>query len=371
MIIIRNRRYLAYKKNNRTQKGHLCTSRLQLIISEQRGRISCLASQIDEFQRIILDQNDIIDGLKHSREKIVQCEKLAALGRFTADVAHEIRNPLTAVGGFARRLLKKLTDSEREREYARIIVSEVDRLEKILKDVLTFSRDTKPVFEKLSIVDVVNESLRFFADILVDQSITVKQDFNDVPYVFIDRNQIRQVIDNLTSNAVDAMPERGVLTVKIGKEFMYDIHCVAVSITDTGTGIPHEKLDMIFEPFVTSKEIGQGTGLGLPISRKIMEEHKGFIRCESKLNEGSTFKIMFPYQPEEEAGKMQCWELMKCGKDRLNAGECSAYPHHGRICWAIAGTFCDGKAQGSYAQKIENCKRCKFYKSIHSGTQTS
>ncbi|KJR41202.1 ATPase [Candidatus Magnetoovum chiemensis] len=96
-----------------------------------------------------------------------------------------------------------------------------------------------------------------------------------------------------------------------------------------------------------------------------MEEHGGLIRCSSEVNKGSTFTLYFPYQADEDAQKQQCWDFMECGRECDIGKKCPAYPHYGRICWAIAGTYCDGKTQGSYAQKIDNCKMCKFYKTLN------
>jgi hypothetical protein len=121
---------------------------------------------------------------------------------------------------------------------------------------------------------------------------------------------------------------------------------------------------LIFEPFFSTKEIGHGTGLGLSITRKIIEEHGGFIGAESIVEKGSTFSLYFPYQSEEDSLKVKCWEYMKCGRDKDSTIRCPAYPDFGRICWAVAGTFCEAKVQGTFAQKYEDCRRCGFHQKI-------
>ncbi|KJR41353.1 integral membrane sensor signal transduction histidine kinase, partial [Candidatus Magnetoovum chiemensis] len=269
--------------NDYINKKNSQIRRLEDTICDQVEHIDELNKQVNVYKKSINDMNEIINGLKESREKLVRCEKLAALGRFTADVAHEIRNPLTAVGGFARRLLKRLSTDCREKEYAEIIVSEVSRLEKILKDVLTFSRDITPKLEKHNVRDLIEESISFYSHICKDQDIKVEKSFEDVPRVLLDKAQIRQAIDNIISNALDAMPKGGTLTVSLGTQHYHEILYVVIRFKDTGEGIEKEKLETIFEPFVTTKEIGHGTGLGLPISRKIMEEHGGLIRCSSEV----------------------------------------------------------------------------------------
>jgi len=299
--------------------------------------------------------------LRNSQHKLIQAEKLASLGRLTSDVAHEIRNPLSAIGGFARRL-SRIVAGEKEKEYAGIVVTEVDRLEKILKDVLTFSRDAKFHIERYKIEDVISDALKIYRALCKEQSLNIRVDAEDnLPGILLDLEQVRQALGNLITNAIDAMPEGGTLTVKAGLEELHDVTFVFLSVSDTGTGIPEEKLPLIFEPFFSTKEIGHGTGLGLSITRKIMEEHGGFVKAESNVGKGSTFSLYFPYQGLEESQKINCWEYMKCGREKDATIKCPAWPNFGRMCWAVAGTFCEGKVQGTFAQKYEDCKKCEFY----------
>lgn len=301
------------------------------------------------------------EELKRSQDRLIQAEKLASLGRLTADVAHEIRNPLTALGGFARRL-HKIAEGDKEKEYAEIVLTEVDRLERILKDVLTFSRDARSHLEKHSLEEIVHDTLKAHEDLCRERSIGIETHVGeDLMPVLIDRDQVRQALGNLVTNAVDAMPDGGRLTVTAGREAMHDVTYMFLRVTDTGQGIPSKDLPLIFEPFFTTKTIGHGTGLGLSITRKIMEEHGGFIRAESTEGNGSSFTIYFPYQSEEESLQVKCWEYMKCGRDKDSSLKCPAYPNFGRVCWAVAGTFCEGKVQGTFAQKYEDCKKCEFY----------
>jgi two-component system NtrC family sensor kinase len=307
------------------------------------------------------------EELKRSQDKLIQAEKLASLGRLTADVAHEIRNPLTAVGGFARRLFK-IAALPKEKEYAAIVLEEVDRLEKILRDVLTFSRDTRSRLEKHSLREVVEEALQIYGTLFSDQGIKleVRADEELLP-VLIDKDQVRQAVRNLLNNAVDAMPEGGKLTVNTGEEERQGVQYAYVRVSDTGPGIPAEDLHLIFEPFYTAKKAGHGTGLGLSISRKIMEEHGGLIRAENRKGGGAAFTLYFPCLVREDSPGMNCWEQMKCGRDNDASLKCPAYPSFGKICWAVAGTFCEGRALGTFAQKYEDCQKCEFYKKMKNG----
>ena len=248
----------------------------------------------------IIERKRIESEKRELQEQLHRSEKLSALGRLTANVAHEIRNPLTVLGGFARRLNRNISDGK-NKEYFEIIISETSRLERILRNVLTFSHEVRLHIEKHNINEIVNETLIIHEDICDEQSISIHKSFGDIPQIQIDKDQAKKAIDNLISNAIDSMPNGGVLTVTTNKEVLNEITCVAVKVIDTGEGISEEKLGMIFEPFFTTKAIGlsYSTGLGLSISKKIMEEHGGFIRAESVIGEGSTFSLYFPYKPKQ------------------------------------------------------------------------
>jgi signal transduction histidine kinase len=327
----------------------------------------------EEFLSAVADTiAGIIERKKTEQEKedlkkeLVHSERLSALGRLAANVAHEIRNPLTALGGFARRLQKKVAEGTIEKTYCEIIISEENRLEKILKNVLVFSTDIPLRIGSHDINEIVGESLKAYEDIFKKQSITVRTSNGDVPLLPIDKEQIKCVIENLISNAVDSMPKGGNLSVATNREILHGIPYVAVKIRDEGEGIPEDKLCKLFEPFFTTKAVEQfyGTGLGLSISRKIMEEHCGFIKAESMVKEGSIFSLYFPYQCPEDSSKVQCWQYLKCGRDCDTEKRCPAYPNYGRSCWVIAGTYCGGTVQGSHAEKIETCRKCPFYSSV-------
>jgi two-component system NtrC family sensor kinase len=304
-----------------------------------------------------------VGELKKSQDKLIQAEKLASLGRLTADVAHEIRNPLTAVGGFAHRLYK-IAEGEKQKDYAEVIMTEVDRLEKILRDVLTFSRDARFHFDRQPLEETVRAVVKVYEGILKERSVELLLDIGDhLPPVLIDRDQVKQALTNLLANAIDVMHDGGTLTIRAGQEVLNDVTYVFLKTSDTGPGIPEEKLPLIFEPFFSTKEI-HGTGLGLSITRKIIEEHGGFVKAESVEGKGATISLYFPYQSEEGSMQTNCWEYMHCGRDKDSALKCPACPNFGRTCWAVAGTFCEGKVQGTFAQKYENCKKCDFYQKL-------
>ena len=238
------------------------------------------------------------------QEQLMQAEKLAALGRLTANVAHEIRNPLTAVGGFARRLHKSVQPGGREKEYADIIVSEVDRLEKILNNVLLISRDAELDKGSHNIHDLLDEILRHYGALCRERSIEVSKSYGiTLPDILIDREHAREAIMHVVGNAVDSMPGGGSLIVSTADETLDGRSFVDVGIQDSGGGIPEELQKMIFEPFFTTKGPQKGTGLGLAIAKKVMEDHGGFIRVRSTIGAGTMLHLLFPAAAAVAAGE--------------------------------------------------------------------
>ncbi len=228
------------------------------------------------------------------KEQLAQFEKLSALGRLTANVAHEIRTPLTIIGGFARRLNKQVSGDSKGKEYAEIIGSEVNRLEIILRSVLTYSKESDLKLEKANINDILKESLRNYELLCQEKDIEQIITYTDLPPIELDRNQIREVFDNLISNAIDSISNGGIISIETSCEIIKEKRYVIVKVTDSGEGIPGNEREVIFEPFFTKKVTGHGTGLGLSICKKIVEDHGGFIRLKSTEEPGTTFELFFP-----------------------------------------------------------------------------
>lgn len=309
---------------------------------------------------------DSLKNLKLIQGKLIESEKFSALGRLTADIAHEIRNPLTAVGGFARRLDKQIEKGSKEKEYISIIIQEVTRLENILVDTLVYGKAARFKLEREYLAKPISAAVGLFREMCREQNISLVENLDkNLPRAQIDSAQVQQTIESLISNSMDAMPDGGVIDIKTGKEEKNDALYLTVSVNDSGIGIPGEISSYIFEPFYSTKKIGLGTGLGLPIVRKIMEEHRGFVSMRNNHDKGATVTLYFPHQTEEEANMLPCWEYLGCGIETDPARSCPAYPYFGRICWATAGTDCAGKAEGICAAKIGNCKECSFYKMIN------
>lgn len=300
-------------RRQRAVTAFILISAFALIMLGITKRIERVTRSISDFSRQALlgkpyeemkgDELHILEERFHrlteevvaSREQLVQAEKLSALGRLTANVAHEIRHPLTLIGGFARRLGKKFPADTPEKEYTQIISSQVDNLEKILRNVLTYSRGTTLALESRDPNTIIEESLKIFEDRCRDQSIRIHRDLGDVPEIRVDRTQVMEAVNNLIANAIDSMPHGGTLTVTAKVETRRGMRYLAVHVADTGMGIPADKLRMIFEPFFTTKILGRGTGLGLSICKKIIEDHGGFVAVESQVDKGSVFALYLPY----------------------------------------------------------------------------
>jgi PAS domain S-box-containing protein len=243
--------------------------------------------------RDLTERKKAEDEKQRLRERLAEAEKLSALGRIAANVADEIRNPLTSIGGFARRLLK-IADSEKERQYAEYISSEIGRIENILADVLAFSRKRSPLLEDHDIRVILDETLKTSEERCLRQSINIFRDYGNAGFVRVDKSHLRDAVERLIDNALDAMPAGGTLTIIADRESVNGVPFVRVRIKDTGEGIPAEKMDKIFEPFFTTRTPRKATGLGLPIAKSIIEEEGGILRITSVEKVGTTVTLLFP-----------------------------------------------------------------------------
>ncbi len=259
--------------------------------------LSTMASQIAntiENVKLFDSLESLNKELREAQERIIHSEKLVALGEMAASVAHEVRNPLVSVGGFARRLSSKLVDDPPKQRYANIIIQEVSRLEEVLDNVLRFSKETTPNFEPCPVIRIIEESLTIFADEMLHHRVRVEKHYppNSVT-VEADRSQLKQVFINLFSNAIQAMKGGGDLGITIGEAVpSKNGLSVTVEISDTGGGIPPEVLGNIFNPFFTTKS--SGTGLGLAITHRILQILKGSIELKNQPGVGVTFVISLP-----------------------------------------------------------------------------
>jgi PAS domain S-box-containing protein len=230
-----------------------------------------------------------ITELKTLRERVIKTDRLAALGEVAARVAHEIRNPLVSLGGFARRLEQKLEGNMKE--YADIIAKEVRRLESFLNEILGFVKETRIMKEPVENNKLMTDVVSLVDSEIDDKGIVLVKEFGNPVELLVDPNRIKDALLNILKNAVQAITGKGTITVRT---YTKNSTCI-FEIQDTGPGIPEAELRFIFDPFFTTKQ--SGTGLGLTITHRIIEEHAGTIEVESRKGEGSIFRVLLPIKP--------------------------------------------------------------------------
>ncbi|RKZ08052.1 hypothetical protein DRQ05_02175 [bacterium] len=225
--------------------------------------------------------------LKMYEERIMKAERLAISGELTSSIIHEIKNPLVAIGGFARNLLQSTSVSCADREKIEIIANEAFRLESYLNGLQ--SKVTELKLEEADVNQVLEDNCNLLTAELKGKNIQLIKDFSyDLPLCKLDQVKIHEVFLNLLQNAVDAVERDGTIRVKTWS----DSENVYVEISDSGKGIPRHQIDKIFTPFFTTKE--EGSGLGLAFAHKIVKDHKGNISVSSTEGKGTTFTVTFP-----------------------------------------------------------------------------
>jgi signal transduction histidine kinase len=278
--------------------------------------------------------------LKQAQEELIRTEKLASIGRFAAGVAHEVGNPLGAILGYTTILQKEGIDREESKDYLKRIEKEIERINRIVRELLDFARPSKFEIKEVEINTVIESTLSLLSYQKNFKNIEPRLDLQyDLPKVKGDESQLSQVFMNMVLNAIDAMPSGGTLTIQtrahvvenldedrlqgiysrrrksdptqsdyshmrktdpistLFKKFSKGDRLVEVRIADTGVGIKKEDLENIFDPFFTTKAPDKGTGLGLSISLRIVESLGGEIRVMSEVGKGTTFEVYFPTGP--------------------------------------------------------------------------
>ncbi len=256
--------------------------------------LSTLANQM----AIAIENARLYEDLKRSKSYMRRADRLASLGTLTAGLAHEIRNPLVAIKTFTQLLPERLNDEEFLNKFLGIASGEVDRIALLINELLEFAKPSEPKLELENITTILDGMILLISTEAKKKQINVIKNYAlDLPPVQIDREQIKQVFLNILLNAIEATPEDGSITVKT-RSFMKPggEPYIQIEFTDTGCGIPPEKLEEIFNPFFTTKSAG--SGLGLSISHQIVEDHKGYIHVESELTKGSSFFINLPLPQE-------------------------------------------------------------------------
>lgn len=247
-----------------------------------------LATAIKNYECIV-NLTDVNKRMQDMQARLVHAEKLLALGEMAATLAHEIRNPLVSIGGFAKRLQQQLNSDPSHVVYVERIVKGVERLEKLMDGIVRFSNKSGYELSFEDINSIIEEAAEFFEDEFKRNGITIVKDMTfDMPRIEADRQQLKLAFNNLMANAIQAMAKGGTLTIQT----RYEGNWIATEVSDTGGGIDPKIMSNIFNPFYTTKETG--TGLGLAITHTIVTNHKGIIEVNNNMGVGVTFVIKLP-----------------------------------------------------------------------------
>jgi len=251
------------------------------------------------IENTILYRNleEVHQEFKETQTFLVHLEKMIALGEMSTTIAHEIKNPLTSIGGFARRLDRTIPEESQEKKYSQTIIKEVSRLEKILNDLLNYTRDESLVFKEVDLRGILEENLSMVTQRIHPGGIQlIKEYAEEIHRVMGDPHQLKQAFFNLINNACQAMKGNGILFLRVHPFSKNGSHYIKVEVEDTGKGINPENLHNIFNPFYSTKE--SSLGLGLPIVHKIITSHRGKIEVDNHPGKGVNFIITLPAQRE-------------------------------------------------------------------------
>lgn len=252
-----------------------------------------------------------ISQIKQMQAEVFRMDRLSSLGVLASGIAHEVKNPLAGIKTIAQTLEEEFDKSDNRREYLSRIIRQVNRLDELLQTLFSYARPKEPNKKKHQLDEIIQEVIVLMDDRLKKRNILFQKSFNsDLPDIFVDFHQIQQVFINLFLNAIEAMPDGGELKVdarvtktrirtidRRKKRFPvnnHDANYLEVKVKDSGVGIKAKDLNVIFDPFFSTKP--QGAGLGLSIVYRIIDEHEGDIRVESKVGEGTTFTILLPME---------------------------------------------------------------------------
>ncbi len=232
---------------------------------------------------------DKMNQLTDTQQRLISSEKLAVIGSMASYIAHEIRNPLVTIGGFTKSLSRFTFADQKIKTNIDIILEEVKRLEKILNNLTDFSKPPIPEKINVQICEIMENTCALMGNYLQERYINLYKEFEpDIPQVLADPTQMKQVFLNILMNAVESMPNGGNLTVKITTVNK----SIKIDIIDTGKGMTKDALKNIFDPFYTTKSYG--TGMGMVVSLKIIEDHGGNINVESEWGKGTTMSLSLP-----------------------------------------------------------------------------
>jgi signal transduction histidine kinase len=267
------------------------------IYTQQRHRFSNdeikLLTTLGDLSAVAIEKGRLLARVVEMEEKLRASERLSALGLLAAEIAHEIRNPLTVMQMLFHALVETLQLDATSQRDAELIGEKMRQMNRILDQVLSFARSSEPIKELVHAQQLIDDVFLLTRHKLRQQGIEVRSSVGEgLPPFRADRAQVEQVLLNLILNAADAMPQGGILRLGAAQEDYEGAPHIALSVRDNGEGMSPEQVGNLFAPFLTYKE--SGTGIGLAIVKKIMENHQSKMQVDSKLGQGTRFKLLFP-----------------------------------------------------------------------------
>jgi signal transduction histidine kinase len=263
---------------------------VEAYVAGREERLGMLARELEESGRGLAKQVDAQRvALEKTRARARAAEHLASVGTLAAGLAHEIGTPMSVIRGHAELLESAVEEGSRAR--VQTIIEQIDRIANIMQGLLNLARPHEPQRGPVALADVLETSLSFLSEKFRRRGIEVQRDFEEIPDIAGDADKLQQLFLNLILNAVDAMDGGGRLRILIGRA---DPRHVEARIADDGVGIPAEDLPHVFEPFFTSKQAGQGNGLGLVVAQGIAGDHGGRLEVESEPGDGTEFRVVLP-----------------------------------------------------------------------------
>ena len=292
-------RLRAYPMIHMRKDGEIIEGSLSAaIIYDARGRVvASVGIFVDLRETLEMERR-----LRETQEQLLQSEKLAAMGRLISEIAHELNNPLYGIMNTLELLKTEVSPENKRRRVLEMALSETVRLSKLLRKMLSFSKADEEEKQSVDVNSVLDEILILMAKQLRENSIRIQRSFEDhLGKVYASKNQLRQIFLNMITNAREAMPEGGNLTVKtISKG-----ERIHIELSDTGLGIREEHLDKIFDAFFTTKDSVKGVGLGLSVCYGFVKDHGGDLKVVSRVGEGTTFTIVLPIYKEGQSSGNQ------------------------------------------------------------------
>jgi PAS domain S-box-containing protein len=260
---------------------------------------------ITQLHQALAEVQEKKDELAEMTQQLWQASKLATMGELSASIAHELNNPLATVALRVENLLLQMSADDAKRQPLEVVTQEVDRMARLVDNLLEFSRRNHRQVSTVDVCKEIDNSIEFVHYHLRTRKIEVVREFAaNVSTIQADRQQLRQLFLNLLTNAGDAMPNGGQLTMRAATALLEEREAVVVEVEDSGEGIPAENLERIWEPFFSTKPEGKGTGLGLAICRRIVEEHGGTIDIHCPAGAGTTVRLLFPATARGNTGEL-------------------------------------------------------------------